>query len=442
MSFIVDFHIHSHFSRATSKLCTPEHLEYWAKIKGIHVLGTGDCIHPGWLKELKDKLEPARNGLFRLKPEWRLKQYSDLVGGQLFNSNVSPLFMLTTEISSIYKKNDCVRKVHNICVFPDFESVDKLQAKLDKIGNIKSDGRPILGLDSKILLEMVLETSELAYLIPAHIWTPWFSVLGSKSGFDTIDDCFEELTPYIFALETGLSSDPPMNRACSFLDKFRLVSNSDAHSPEKLGREANIFNTELSYKGILNALKEDEGFLGTIEFFPQEGKYHYDGHRKCGVCLNPYETITHKGLCPTCGKPVTKGVMYRVAELADRPLSGLESTTLHGVLASTDKTLSDLKSTHGSPFKQTFYSITPLPSLLAEIAGVKSVTSKKVKKDYYKCIKTIGSEFEILLGADLNLIREQHSETLAEGIKRLRNGNVFIQEGYDGEFGRVKVFKK
>lgn len=413
MRFIADFHIHSHYSIATSKKLVPEYLEYYARMKGISVLGTGDCIHPGWSAELKEKLEPAGNGLFRLKPSYTLHDNSlpDLAA----HLKKDVFFLLTAEISSIYKKDGKVRKVHNLCVFPDFESLEKLQSALARVGNIASDGRPILGLDSKYLLEMLLETSEKSFLIPAHIWTPWFSVLGSKSGFDTIEACYEDLTGHIFAVETGLSSDPPMNWACSFLDRFQLVSNSDAHSPEKLGREANLFDTDISYNAIYDALKTGHGFDGTVEFFPQEGKYHYDGHRKCGICWDPLETIRHKAICTVCGKPVTRGVMYRVAELADRPVDAIASQ------------------------KKKFYSITSLPDLVAEVLG-KKTTSKVVAREYFKTVNALGSDFDILLFTDLEQIQHKSGELFAEGIRRLRSGQVHIQEGYDGEFGRITVF--
>ena len=377
--FITDFHIHSHYSIATSKKLIPEHLEYWARIKGINVLGTGDCIHPGWYTELKEKLTPAENGLYCLKEEYRLPEskelHHDMIPDKVY-------FMLTGEVSNIYKKNERVRKVHNLCVFPNFDAVAAVQEKLDAIGNIKSDGRPILGLDSKVLLEMVLESHELSYLIPAHIWTPWFSVLGSKSGFDRIEECYEDLTQHIYAVETGLSSDPAMNWTCSFLDNFKLVSNSDAHSPEKLGREANLFDCEVGYKPILDSLKGDEGFLGTIEFYPQEGKYHHDGHRKCGIRWDPLETEEHRGICPVCGKKVTKGVLYRVAELADR---------------------SDISQKEK---EYQFYSITQMQDLLAQIMNQKSTSSKRLMKEYHRLIRSIGSEFDILLFREISEIRD------------------------------------
>lgn len=412
MKFIADFHIHSRFSVATSKKLVPEYLEYWARLKGIDVIGTGDCIHPGWLAELEEKLEPAENGLYRLKKEFRLPESAALDSSR-FRETI--FFTLTGELSSIYKKNGAVRKVHNITFFPDFASAKKVQSKLDSIGNIRSDGRPILGLDSKKILEMVLESGEMSFLVPAHIWTPWFSILGSKSGFNSFDECFDDLATEIFALETGLSSDPPMNRVCSFLDRFTLISNSDAHSPEKLGREANLFDTELSGAGIYHALKNKKGFEGTIEFFPEEGKYHYDGHRKCGVMLDPLETEKHGGICPKCGKPVTKGVMYRVAELADR--------------RSDDPFVNSDK----------FYSITLLQEVISEIQK-QSSSSRGVQQSYFNLIKSIGPEFYLLLNANLEEISESGGELLAEAIKRLRNGNVILEDGYDGDFGRVRVF--
>ncbi len=411
--FIADLHIHSKYSRATSPLLTPEHLDYWAKVKGIQVMGTGDCIHPGWLNELQEKLEPSDNGLYVLKKEYTLPETKSL--SPILQSK-PVYFMPTTEISNIYKKGDKTRKVHNICIMPSFDIVHEFQAKIERIGNIRSDGRPILGLDSKILLEILLESGDNTYLIPAHIWTPWFSVLGSKSGFDSIEECYEDLSSEIFALETGLSSDPPMNRICSFLDKYRLVSNSDAHSPDKLGREANVFDTETSYDSIYNALKNDEGFVGTIEFFPEEGKYHNDGHRDCNINWTPLETVQNNALCSVCGKPVTKGVMYRVAELADR----------------TDPAEANSK--------QTFWSITPLAGLLAELDNKKNPRSKAITEKYFQLVSSLGSEFDILLNKDLKTIEKIAGAITAEAINRLREGIINTEGGYDGEFGKISVF--
>ena len=411
MRFRADFHIHSHYSRATTEQLTPENLDYWSRLKGLHVVGTGDCVHPGWLRELGDKLEPAGDGLYRLKPSLQLSAVTET---RLRDEAVR--FLLTTEISSIYKKAGKVRKVHNICVLPDLDAAQRFHARLAAIGNVKSDGRPILGLDAKLVLEILLESAPGGYLIPAHIWTPWFAVLGSQSGFDSLRECFDDLTGEIFAVETGLSSDPPMNRLCSFLDGVRLVSNSDAHSPEKLGREANLFDAELSYAGIRDALKRDEGFVGTIEFFPQEGKYHFDGHRQCGIRWDPLTTLEHRGRCSACGKPVTRGVLYRVAQLADRA----DPVPFYG--------------------KQRHWSITPLPQLLSEMMSLKSSSGQAVRREYLRLLDQLGSEFHILLDADLARIREVGGERLAEGIRRLRAGEVRTEPGFDGEFGTVRVF--
>ena len=415
MKFIGDFHIHSHYSRATSKRLTPEYLKYWAQVKGIKVIGTGDFTHPGWLKELKEKLLPAEQGLFKLKDEF--KQDNSL---QVFSSYQNEVrFLLTTEISNIYKKYGKVRKVHNLIFVPDFATAEKIQQRLSRIGNITSDGRPILGLDSRDLLEIVLECSDEAFLVPAHIWTPWFSALGSKSGFDSIAECYGDLDKHIFAVETGLSSDPPMNWMCSFLDRYTLISNSDAHSPEKLGREANLFDTELSYNSIKEAMKtgNPKNFLGTIEFFPQEGKYHYDGHRKCGISWNPLETLKHNGICPVCGKKVTIGVMNRVVQLADRD------------------DLTEKKN------KLPFHSLVPLKEILSEILET-GPQSMRVTKAYNSLLKKGGSEFDLLLNLPVEKIRKVGNEVLAEAIRRMRNREIYIKEGFDGEFGKIKVFQE
>ncbi len=415
MKFTADFHIHSHFSIATSKQLIPEYLAHWAKLKGITVIGTGDFTHPGWLKELKEKLEPAEQGLFKLKNEYQLQNFTNF-GNLVSFSDKQVRFLLTSEISSIYKKNGRVRKVHNVIFSPDFETVEKIQKSLVKIGgNITSDGRPILGLDSRNLLEICLQASEDIFFVPAHIWTPWFSVLGDKSGFDTIEECFEDLTKYIFAIETGLSSNPPMNWICSFLDKFTLISNSDAHSPEKLGRNANLFDTELSYNSIVDALKSGnpKEFMGTIDLFPQEGKYHYDGHRKCEICWNPLETSKNERICPVCEKKVTVGVMNRVVQLSDR-----------------------------QEYRKNlipFDSIIPLKEIISEIEGI-GPNSKKVEKIYFSLLQNLGSELDILLELPIEDIKK-NDHIYAEAIRRMRNNEIYIQEGFDGEFGIIKVFQ-
>jgi len=410
MKFIADLHIHSRFSRATSKTLTPEALSLWGQKKGIKVIGTGDFTHPDWVLELKKKFEESENGLFRLKSEYTRKIESDVPSSCVSET----LFILSGEISCIYKKNGKTRKIHHLILMPDFDSVDKFNRALDKIGNITSDGRPILGLDSKILLERMLEASEKSFLIPAHIWTPWFSLFGSKSGFDDIEECFEDLTPHIHALETGLSSDPPMNRLLSALDKYTLVSNSDAHSPSKLGREANIFNTHPDYDSMIKAMIKKDGFEGTIEFYPEEGKYHMDGHRKCNMMLHPNDTIRNEGLCPECGKPVTVGVFHRVAELADR-----EKPVL----------------------KKEFYSLIPLSEILSEILGC-GPNTKTVNNVYEKLLRALGPELSILMDKDINDIEKTGGLLLSKAISRMRTGNVIRQEGYDGEFGVIKLFNE
>ena len=412
MRFIADLHIHSHYSIATSSSLTPENLDLWARRKGIQVIGTGDIFHPGWYREIQEKMIPEEDGLYKLKDEYAIKQ------NPCIPSSIHTVrFILSGEISNIYKKNGKVRKVHNLILSSSFDAVKKIQRKLEAVGNISSDGRPILGLPSKDLLEIALEAGDGTVLIPAHIWTPWFSVLGAKSGYDTLEECFDELTENIFAVETGLSSDPSMNWLCSFLDRYTLISNSDAHSPEKLGREANLFDTDLSYPGIISAMKKDRenAFLGTVEFFPQEGKYHLDGHRKCGICWTPQETVQHKGICPVCGKKVTVGVLNRVIQLADRSNPEIRDD------------------------KKPFYSLTPLKNLIAEIKGV-GAQSKAVNIQYEELLDKGGSEFSILLDLPFEQIKDIGDEVLVEGIRRLRDREVFIEDGYDGKFGRITVF--
>ncbi len=411
MKFVADLHIHSHFSMATSKKLTPEHLDYWAKLKGIKVVGTGDFSHPGWTNELKEKIEPAESGLFKLKDKFKINNPV-----RETNTN-APRFLLSAEISNIYKKNGKVRKIHNVILAPNFEVVDKIQQKLSNLNfNITSDGRPILGLDAKHLLEMCLEISDEIFFIPAHIWTPWFSALGSKSGFNSIEECFEDLSEHIYALETGLSTDPGLNWMCSFLDRYTLISNSDAHSPEKLGRNANLFDTDVNYYSITDALKSgDERFSGTFDMFPQEGKYHYDGHRKCKVCWDPVQTMKHHSICPVCGKKVTVGVVNRIVELSDRV--NIEER----------------------PNRKPFYSIIPLPEILSEIEGV-GEKSQKIKKQYEQLITKAGSEFNILHFLSIDNIKEIGGEVLSEAIRRMRNHQIIIKEGFDGAYGEIKVF--
>ena len=407
MQYICDFHIHSKYSRATSKNMDVENLDKWAKIKGIHVVGTGDFTHPQWLKELRENLEPAESGLFKMK-----------------KSDSEVRFILTVEISSIYSKNNRTRKIHNIIFAPDFETVEKINTHLGWIGNLKSDGRPILGLDAKELAKIVLNSSKDCLVVPAHAWTPWFSIFGSNSGFDSIEECFEEYTKYIYAIETGLSSDPAMNWRLSALDNITLISNSDAHSPGKLGREVNVFEGEkIDYNLIVEAIKAgartDDGLklIKTIEFFPEEGKYHFDGHRNCGVCLSPEESKKYKNLCPTCGKPLTIGVMNRVAKLADRPVGAKPAKTI--------------------PYK----SLIPLEEIIADVLRVGTGT-KRVAEHYRELIKRIGSEFKVLLEAKQEEIIAASLPEIAEGVIRVRKGKVNIRPGFDGEFGKISIFSK
>ena len=414
MKFYTDLHLHSHFSRATSKNSNLEYLWLWAQLKGIHVIGTGDFTHPGWMKELQEKLEPAEEGLFKLKKEYTKKVEHELPA----SCKGEVRFMLTVEVSNIYKRHDKVRKVHNLVFAPHFQAAENIRLKLDCIGNLRADGRPILGLDSHDLLEIVLESDPLSYLIPAHIWTPWFSMLGSKGGFDSVEQCFGDLTKHIFALETGLSSDPLMNWRLSRLDNYVLVSNGDAHSPPKIGREATIYDTELSYPAIYKALSDpvnDKGLLGTVEFFPEEGKYHYDGHRVCQTRLHPKETIDNKGLCPVCGKPVTVGVMARVEELADHEKG------------------------RKSPRWRPYYSLIPLPEIIGDAKGV-GPNTKTVNTVFYKMLHKLGGEMFILNDAPIDAIKKASDSLIAEGIRRVRDGEVNIAAGYDGEYGKISIF--
>ncbi|MBW2526226.1 MAG: UvrD-helicase domain-containing protein [Deltaproteobacteria bacterium] len=413
MEFYADLHLHSKYSRATAKSCDLEHLALWARKKGIAIVGTGDFTHPGWRAELGEGLLPAEPGLFRLTPE--LQQRVDQAAPRSCDGDVR--FLLSAEISTIYKKAERTRKVHHVIYAPDLERADRIAGALDKIGNIKSDGRPILGLDSRDLLEIVLEAGAECYLIPAHIWTPWFSALGSKSGFDSIDDCYGDLASHIFAVETGLSSDPAMNWQVASLDRFRLVSNSDAHSPPMLGREACIFDGDRDYFGLRRALETGAGYVGTVEFFPEEGKYHLDGHRNCGVRLSPSETRELAGRCPECGKPVTVGVMHRVAELADRD-EGNRAPTAGEVR-----------------------SFVPLPEILGELRGV-GPKSKTVQRTYEALLHDLGPELAILGSIPIADLRRVGGELFGEAITRLRAGKVIRQAGYDGEYGVIRLFEE
>ncbi len=413
MKFIADLHVHSKFSRATSKTLDLASIFVAARLKGIGVVATGDFTHPAWFAEINAKLVAAEPGFFRLEDELWAACEEKIPPG--IHGEVR--FVLVAEISNIYKKDGRVRKNHNLVFMPDLESCARFNQKLEKIGNIQSDGRPILGLDARNLLEIVMEVSEDAFLIPAHIWTPWFSVLGSKSGFESLQACFEDLTKYIFAVETGLSSDPGMNWQVSELDRMTLVSNSDAHSADKLGREANWFDTDYNYFGIRRALEfpERKELLGTFEFYAQEGKYHFDGHRKCGVSLSPAETRSLDGKCPECGKPLTLGVLNRVMQLADRR-PGFEP-----------------------PDARPYFSILPLREVLSQILRV-GPNSKKVARYYRRALEKFGSEFDILHHIKPQHLNSTEIPLLGKAIEKMRRGRIKILPGFDGQFGKLQLF--
>lgn len=415
MNYIADLHTHSCYSRATSKASNLHGLAAWAKVKGIDVVGSGDFTHPGWLRHLKENVREDGAGFFRLK-EPHIPPA--LPGLDAAYNKATCRFVLTAEISSVFNRHARVRKVHNLLVVPDFASAERLSARLAGSGNIESDGRPVLGLDAHDLLEVFLELAPQGFLVPAHVWTPWFSLFGSKSGFDTIDECFGDLTEHIFALETGLSSDPDMNRLVSSLDRFTLISNSDCHSPSKLGREANLFDCGFDFYAMKNSIKKPAtgGFQGTIEFFPEEGKYHLDGHRNCTVCLEPLETRRVEGICPACGKPLTIGVLHRVMELADRSMP------------------------HYPEKNPGFHRLLPLTEVMGEIMGV-GPTSKRVMRQYQRLISLFNSELNLFLHTPLEEIGERYSPILSEAINRIRAGKVIRTSGYDGQFGVIRVFE-
>jgi len=415
MRFTADLHIHSKFSRATSRDMVLDTLAYWAKVKGLRLIATGDFTHPEWLFLMKEKLKPSGNGFFEFKNAVLPPEDPYLRAIPFSAKDVS--FILSTELSFIYSKAGKVRKIHVMLLAPDFESVERINGRLSSIGNLRSDGRPILGLDVRLFCRMVAETCPRSVVIPSHIWTPWFSLFGANSGFDTIEECFEEMTPMIFALETGLSSDPPMNWRLSALDRFALVSNSDAHSPSKLGREANVFDTEFSYRGLMDALRKRDPakFLHTVEFFPEEGKYHYDGHRKCGIVLAPRESLKANDLCPKCGKPLTIGVLHRVEELADR------------------------ESGEGVPGRVPFRNLIPLNEIVAEALG-RTPESQAVWDVYFKLIREHGDEFAVLSDVPIADLARTGPERVALGIDRMRQGRVKIDPGHDGEYGVISLF--
>ncbi len=402
MRFIADFHIHSKYSRATSKDMEVESLAKWAKKKGITLLGTGDFTHPTYFAELKSKLEPLGNGLFKLK-----------------TLDIDVYYILTTEVSNVYPQDGKVRRIHNIIFAPSFDVVEKINLKLGNLGKLSSDGRPIFGFSSKELVKIILDISYDCLIVPAHAWTPWFSIFGANSGFDSIEECFGEMSKYISVIETGLSSDPEMNWRLSSLDKITLISNSDAHSPNRIGREANAFDCELNYKDIIEALREKDRkrFLFTIEFFPEEGKYHFDGHRNCGVIFSPKQTRSHKYICPKCNKKLTIGVMHRVEELSDRPEGYIPKNAIPSI------------------------HIIPLEEIIAEATGY-NVGTKAVEMEYERLIERGGSEFKILLDLSPEELISFVPPRILEGIIRMRQGKVSIVPGHDGVYGKISIFPK
>ncbi|HET6213138.1 MAG TPA: UvrD-helicase domain-containing protein, partial [Micromonosporaceae bacterium] len=412
--FVADLHIHSKYSRACARDLDLPNLAWWARRKGITLLGTGDFTHPAWLDHLRDALLPAEPGLYRLREDLE-RDVLRRLPPRLAGADERVRFQLSVEISTIYKRDDRTRKVHHLIYLPDLDAVQRFNTRLARIGNLGSDGRPILGLDSRDLLEITLEASADGYLVPAHIWTPWFSALGSKSGFDAIADCYADLAGHIFAVETGLSSDPGMNWRVSSLDTYRLVSNSDAHSAPALAREATLLRTELDFHAVKRAFQTGDGLHGTIEFFPEEGKYHADGHRACGINWEPDRTRAAGGQCPQCGKPLTVGVLSRVEDLADRP----EGTLPEGAM----------QVNH----------LVQLPQVLGEVHGV-GPKSKTITGQLSVLVAELGPELEILLRTPLDEVGAAGGEVLREAIARLRRGEVLRTPGCDGEYGVIRLF--
>ena len=398
MRIVADFHLHSRYSRATSNQLDLDLLARWARYKGIGLLGTGDCTHPLWMQELKQKLKATPGGLY---------EYEGV------------RFVLTAEVNHLFVSGGKTRRIHNLLLLPSIEAAEGLNRKLGRYGDLSSDGRPLLRLSARDLVKMALEVSREIVVIPAHAWTPHFSIFGANSGFDTVEECFGDQAKEIFCLETGLSSDPGMNWRLSRLDRYTLISNSDSHSANRIGREANVFECEPSYREIVEILRthDPKRFLHTIEFFPEEGKYHYDGHRLCKARVSPEESEKHNNRCPVCGKKATIGVMHRVQELADRP-EGFQAP-------------------RGIPFKH----LVPLDQIIAESKGV-GVQSKAVEQEYLDLVQRVGTELEILTELPEEALRKNLPPRLVEGILRVRSAQVEILPGYDGEYGQVRIFKE
>jgi uncharacterized protein (TIGR00375 family) len=397
MKIFADLHLHSHYSRATSDKMDIENLEKNAKVKGLNLLGTGDFTHPLWLKELKSTLT-EKDGLFQHKDK-------------------DMHFILQAEVSNIFRQNDVGRRVHNVLLAPSFEVVDQINDFFKDYGKLASDGRPILTKMNCIeMTERLMQISKDIMVIPAHIWTPWFSMLGSMSGFDSVNECFGDQVKNIFALETGLSSDPAMNWRLSQLDRFALLSNSDSHSPwpSRIGRELNVFDTKASYKDVTGAIKsrDPKKFLYTIEVDPSYGKYHWDGHRDHNVSMEPSESIKRKNMCPVCNKEMTIGVLHRVEELADRPEGFVPK--------------------NATPFK----SVLPLAELIAIVYGAQPF-SKKVWEESSKLTKRFGTELNVLLDSDKETVESLTNDTVARIIMENREGKLKVKPGYDGVYGEL-----
>lgn len=426
MAFVADLHIHSRFSRACSQQLNVPNLVEWAKLKGINLLGTGDCLHPLWLAELKSQLK--ENG-----------------SGFLSHQNSDIKFLLTVEVASIYTHKGSGKRIHNLVFLPSFEAVDKFQKSLlAKRATLGSDGRPIVGIPSKELLYMALEASEKAIFIPAHVWTPWFGVYGSMSGYNFLKDCFEDLSDKIYGIETGLSSDPAMNWRVEELDSRSILSFSDAHSLPNLGREATVIGGSLDdgYDGLWQSISapmkiatgpsgsRNDGVVGTIEFYPEEGKYHYSGHRICNVKYTLEDTASKGKVCPVCGKNLTEGVMERVATLATRQENELKLTKNEGLIKS---------DTFSS--RPGYRMLVPLNQIIAEALGV-AKTSQKVETEYKKLVQAVGGEIKVLTKADLSEIAKISGSKIAEGVDKNRKGQIVIDPGYDGVYGVVKIWSE
>ena len=407
---IIDLHIHSKYSRACSKHLELPTIATACETRGIDIVVTGDMTHPAWFASIKENLVEENSGLYKLA-----------------NDQSKTRFILGTEVASIKKHKGQTRRVHLLLFAPTIDVAEIFNAELQRRNfNLTADGRPILGMPSKDILQMMLDIDERMVMIPAHAWTPWFGIFGSKGGYTSLEEAFDELHTNIFAIETGLSSDPLMNWRCSMLDNITMVSSSDAHSLQKLGREANVLQFEskqdITYDEIMRVLRTEdkERFLNTIEFYPEEGKYHMDGHRDCGVMMHPVETEKHKGFCPKCAKPLTIGVMNRVEEMADR-------------------TEEEAK-VFGADNKVPYTSIVPLPEIIADVYSC-GVATKRVVRVYELLTQTLGSEFHILLHASMEDIAAASDTSIADAIDRVRKGHVVVRPGYDGVFGTVKVFE-